>query len=262
MMNAYITWKSTNNCKNVYTLLVNVSKWLVGTNTVKTWVWSGKAKLAGHRPTQGTARKRHTELRHMSLRSVKSLPDVSYEIGHSSWHQNIHDRCSVLLIFEFNGQYDMMCFEEVCYRQWIMLFMDVCIVQKLGQLYLRLTLIYTKSKGPDMSISVLNNLTKWCTRIAPEMQSTMYWECYQKTISWTFIKDICCEFFVRACVRVSVCVLTCADPEIFFRGGPTLMSFFFFFFFFFCFVSLVDEGREDHNTTICGPSSVRQRNTI
>ena len=30
----------------------------------------------------------------------------------------------------------------------------------------------------------------------------------------------------------------------------------FFFFFFFC---LVDEGREDPNTTISGPSSARQR---
>ena len=35
------------------------------------------------------------------------------------------------------------------------------------------------------------------------------------------------------------------------RGGPALTIFF-----------LVDEGRKDPNTTISGPSSARQRNTI
>ena len=41
----------------------------------------------------------------------------------------------------------------------------------------------------------------------------------------------------------------CADPESYVRGGPTLTT-----------VFLVDEGREDQNTTISGPSPVRQRN--
>ena len=49
--------------------------------------------------------------------------------------------------------------------------------------------------------------------------------------------------------------LACADPEsflgVFFRRGPILTTFF-----------LVDEGREDPNTTISGPSSARQRNAI
>ena len=44
-----------------------------------------------------------------------------------------------------------------------------------------------------------------------------------------------------------------ADTEGFGRGGTTLMAFFTF---------LVDEGREDLNTTICGPLSARQRNAI
>ena len=38
--------------------------------------------------------------------------------------------------------------------------------------------------------------------------------------------------------------VTCADPESFVRGGPTLT--------FFLFVFLFDEGREDPNTTISG----------
>ena len=45
-------------------------------------------------------------------------------------------------------------------------------------------------------------------------------------------------------------VQTCADPECYVRGGPTLTLF------------LVDEGWEDQNTTIGGPSSARQRNDI
>ena len=53
-----------------------------------------------------------------------------------------------------------------------------------------------------------------------------------------------------------------ADPESFVMiGGPTLTTFFF------CFVAVfvvffVDEGIEDPNTTISGPSSARQRNAI
>ena len=44
---------------------------------------------------------------------------------------------------------------------------------------------------------------------------------------------------------------SCADPESFVRGGPTRTR-----------VFLVDEGREDPNTTISGPSSAHQRNAI
>ena len=53
------------------------------------------------------------------------------------------------------------------------------------------------------------------------------------------------------------------NPESCVRGGPTLTVFFFFFFF------LgggggggVDEGREDQNTTIRGPSLACQPNAI
>ena len=42
---------------------------------------------------------------------------------------------------------------------------------------------------------------------------------------------------------------SCADPESFDRGGPLLTIFF-----------LVVKGREDQNTTISAPSSVRLRN--
>ena len=45
-----------------------------------------------------------------------------------------------------------------------------------------------------------------------------------------------------------------ADPEIFVRRDPTLRDFY--------GVLLVDEGREDQNTTIRGPSSARQQNNI
>ena len=47
---------------------------------------------------------------------------------------------------------------------------------------------------------------------------------------------------------------SCADPESFVRGGPNLITFF-------C-VFLVDEGIEDRNTAINGPSSAHQRNAI
>ena len=43
---------------------------------------------------------------------------------------------------------------------------------------------------------------------------------------------------------------TCADPESFFRGGPLNFDNVFLFCF---FVFLVDEGREDPNTTKSGP---------
>ena len=47
----------------------------------------------------------------------------------------------------------------------------------------------------------------------------------------------------------------CADQESFVRGGPHLITFFFFLF-------LVDDGIDDPNTAINGPSSARQRNAI
>ena len=47
---------------------------------------------------------------------------------------------------------------------------------------------------------------------------------------------------------------SCADPESFVRGSPTLTTFFFFLFFFVFF--------KDPSTTISGPSSARQRNAI
>ena len=46
---------------------------------------------------------------------------------------------------------------------------------------------------------------------------------------------------------------TYADPESYVIGGPTLTMFFFF-----CCCFFVDEGIEDPNTTISGPSSARQ----
>ena len=45
---------------------------------------------------------------------------------------------------------------------------------------------------------------------------------------------------------------SCADPESFVRGDPTLTTFFF----------KVDEGREDPSPTLSGPSSAHQRNAI
>ena len=45
---------------------------------------------------------------------------------------------------------------------------------------------------------------------------------------------------------------SCADPESFFRVGPTWTTVLF----------LVNEKREDPNTTISGPSPARQRNAI
>ena len=44
---------------------------------------------------------------------------------------------------------------------------------------------------------------------------------------------------------------SCADPESSVRGDPTLTTFF-----------LLDEGREDPNTTLSGPSLARQGNVI
>ena len=55
-------------------------------------------------------------------------------------------------------------------------------------------------------------------------------------------------------------VLSCADLESFFRGGPNLITFFFIFLFI-LFLE-VDKGIEDRNTAINRPSSARQRNAI
>ena len=51
------------------------------------------------------------------------------------------------------------------------------------------------------------------------------------------------QLVVVLCLPV---VLSCADTQSFVRGGPTLTGFFRFVLF--CFI-LVDEGREDPNTT-------------
>ena len=48
--------------------------------------------------------------------------------------------------------------------------------------------------------------------------------------------------------------MPCADRESFVRGGPNSITFFLVF--------LVDEGIENPNVTINGPSSARQRNAI
>ena len=48
---------------------------------------------------------------------------------------------------------------------------------------------------------------------------------------------------------------TCVDPESFVGGGGPTVTFLVLFF-------LVDEGREDPNTTISGPSSACQQNAI
>ena len=45
--------------------------------------------------------------------------------------------------------------------------------------------------------------------------------------------------------------VSCVDPERFVGGGPTLTTFF-----------LVDEGRDDPNTTTSKPSSARQQKAI
>ena len=49
------------------------------------------------------------------------------------------------------------------------------------------------------------------------------------------------ETMARICKHAT---MTCADPERFVRGGPTLTMFF-----------LADEGRDDQNTTMRGPLS-------
>ena len=65
--------------------------------------------------------------------------------------------------------------------------------------------------------------------------------------------EVSCWWDVKHKKSRSFYILTspCMDPENIFRGGPTLTMFF-----------LVDEGREDPNTTIRGPSLASQRNAI
>ena len=48
----------------------------------------------------------------------------------------------------------------------------------------------------------------------------------------------------------------CTDPESYVRGGPNVIKFLFVCLF------LVEEGIEDPNTAINGPSSACQRNAI
>ena len=69
--------------------------------------------------------------------------------------------------------------------------------------------------------------------------------------------------FEKACCTTRLCgrkPSACADLESFVWGSNFDVFFFVFFFLFSLF--LVDEGREDPNTTISGPSSARQRNAI
>ena len=60
------------------------------------------------------------------------------------------------------------------------------------------------------------------------------------------------RFFQESNQSMQLHLQACADQESFFSeggGGPTLTF-------------LIDEGKEDPNTTISGPSSARQRNVI
>ena len=63
-------------------------------------------------------------------------------------------------------------------------------------------------------------------------------------------------FLCMRTVKGQACLcISCADPESFVRGGPTKFPALTYFFSF--------RGRgEEQNTTICGPSSARQRNAI
>ena len=70
---------------------------------------------------------------------------------------------------------------------------------------------------------------------------------------WAFLSHAKTCFSRILTVNISdLYPVSCADAESFFSGGPTLTTFIF----------LVDEGREDPNTTISGPSSTRQQNAI
>ena len=77
------------------------------------------------------------------------------------------------------------------------------------------------------------------------------WRTYSKVASsLANISFCCCVYFVILVLVLftppSVCQ-SCADPESFVRGGPTLTTF------------LIDEGRDDPNTTLIGPSLASQR---
>ena len=65
-------------------------------------------------------------------------------------------------------------------------------------------------------------------------------------LSYQCLSDVIIQLMHSFEVNIRIC--PCADPESFVRGGPTLTTFFF----------SVDEGREDQNTTISGPSSALQ----
>ena len=76
-----------------------------------------------------------------------------------------------------------------------------------------------------------------------------------------FILKLCRVFFGSLKMKMwfnvallsvsSTYLIPWADPENFARGGPTLTR-----------VFLADEGCEDPNATISGPSSARKRNPI
>ena len=58
-------------------------------------------------------------------------------------------------------------------------------------------------------------------------------------------------FFFHTGKKIFFCFgITCTDPESLVRGGPTLTMFYFF---------IVDERKEDPNTTKSGPSSLKWR---
>ena len=59
-------------------------------------------------------------------------------------------------------------------------------------------------------------------------------------------------FFLSRAMKQCTRAWSCADPESFARGDPTLTSFFLFFY----------EGEEDPNCTKSGPSLALQRHAI
>ena len=70
----------------------------------------------------------------------------------------------------------------------------------------------------------------------------------------TFLQKYTLNNYICSC-SVTPRITSCADSESSAREGPTLTTFLLFLF-------LVDEGREDLNTTKSRPISARQRNAI
>ena len=95
-------------------------------------------------------------------------------------------------------------------------------------------------------------LTFWvhiCFCISLFFTTRVIWCSVYQHVFPKFICRKCCLCDVDISIRLSACHilvmaahLPCADPESFVRGGPTLTTFFF----------LVNEGRDDPNTTING----------